>query len=77
MATEILPGITADAAIAFGKPVLAGTRIPVAQVLAQLGAGVDEQEICTEYDLTPAQIRAALKYAAWLASQEIVRLRAS
>jgi uncharacterized protein (DUF433 family) len=77
VAVEILPGITADPAVAFGKPVLAGTRVPVAQVLGQLGAGVSEAELCEEYDLTPEQLRAALRYAAWLASQEVVRVRAS
>lgn len=77
MATELVPGITADPAVAFGKPVIAGTRVPAALVLGQLAAGIAEQEICTEYDLRPEQVRAALRYAAWLASQETVRVRAS
>jgi uncharacterized protein (DUF433 family) len=76
VATEILPGITADPTVAFGKPVLAGTRVPVALVLGQLGAGIPEAEVCAEYDLTPEQLRAAQRYGAWLASQEVVRLRA-
>lgn len=77
MAIEIVPGITADSAVAFGKPVIAGTRVVVAQVLGQLAGGASEAEICAEYDLTHDQIRAALRYAAWLADQEVVRSRAS
>lgn len=73
MRIEIVPGITADPEVAFGKPVIAGTRVPAALILGQLGAGVTESEICSEYDLTPEQLRAALRYAAWLAEQDSVR----
>jgi uncharacterized protein (DUF433 family) len=76
MGIEIVPGVTADAEIAFGKPVIAGTRIPVAQVLSQLAGGVSAEEIQAEYDLTRAQIQAALRYAAWLAEHEVVRAHA-
>ena len=73
MGIEIVPGITADAEIAFGKPVIAGTRIPAAQVLSQLAGGLSADDIQAEYDLAPAQIQAALRYAAWLAEHEVVR----
>jgi uncharacterized protein (DUF433 family) len=73
MATEIVPGITADPGRAFGKPVIAGTRVTAALVLSLLGAGRSEAEIGAEYDLTPDQIRAALRYAAWLAEQQNLR----
>ena len=76
VATEIVPGITADQRVAFGKPVIAGTRVPAALVLGQLAAGVPEPELCSEYDLTPEQIRAAVRYGAWLAEQEMVRASA-
>jgi uncharacterized protein (DUF433 family) len=72
-ATEIVPGITADPARAFGKPVIAGTRVTAAQVLGLLAAGRPEAEILSEYDLTADQIRAALRYAAWLADQQNLR----
>ncbi len=75
--TELVPGIVADPAIAFGKPIIQGTRIPAALVLAQLAAGIPEAELRSEYELTADQVRAALRYAAWLADQEVVRLRAS
>jgi uncharacterized protein (DUF433 family) len=71
--TEIVPGITADPARAFGKPVIAGTRVPAATVLGLLAAGRPEAEILAEYDLTTEQLRAVFRYAAWLASQQSLR----
>jgi uncharacterized protein (DUF433 family) len=71
--TEIVPGITADPARAFGKPVIAGTRVSAATVLGLLAAGRPEAEILAEYDLTAEQIRAVFRYAAWLASQQSLR----
>jgi uncharacterized protein (DUF433 family) len=76
MAVEIVPGVTADSRVAFGKPVIAGTRVPVALVLGQLGSGVSPAELCAEYDLTPDQVQAAMRYGAWLAEQETVRASA-
>ena len=71
--TEIVPGITADPTRAFGKPVIAGTRVPAAAVLGLLAAGRSEAEILAEYDLTTEQLRAVFRYAAWLASQQSLR----
>lgn len=76
VAVEIVPGVTADPQVAFGKPVIAGTRVPVALVLGQLGGGVPVAELCAEYDLTPQQVQAAVRYGAWLAEQETVRATA-
>jgi uncharacterized protein (DUF433 family) len=76
MAIEVVPGVTADAQIAFGKPVIAGTRVPAALVLGQLAGGLTVAELCAEYDLTPEQVRAAIRYGAWLAEQETVRASA-
>lgn len=77
MTTELVPGVTASPDVAFGKPVIEGTRLPVAVVLGQLAAGITIDEICVEYELTREQVLAALRYAAWLAGQETVRVRAS
>jgi uncharacterized protein (DUF433 family) len=71
MLIEIVPGITVDPERSFGKPVIAGTRVSAAQVLASLAAGRSEVEIRTEHGLTPEQIRAALRYAAVLAEQNL------
>jgi uncharacterized protein (DUF433 family) len=76
MAAEIVPGVTADPQVAFGKPVIAGTRTPVAAILGELAAGVSEQKLRAEYDLSEQQIRAALRYGAWLAEHEVIRATA-
>jgi uncharacterized protein (DUF433 family) len=48
-----------------GKPVFAGTRIPVGTVQRYLQAGYDADAILEEYpSLKPADIEAALQYAA-------------
>jgi uncharacterized protein (DUF433 family) len=67
MMVEIVPGITRDSERAFDKPVIAGTRVAAAQVLASLASGRSEAEIRAEHQLTPEQIRAVLRYAAMLA----------
>ena len=48
-----------------GKPVIRGTRIPVALILRKLGARMSTQEIIADHPrLTEEDIRAALAYAA-------------
>jgi uncharacterized protein (DUF433 family) len=76
MSVEIVSDVTADPLVAFGKPVIAGTRVPVALVLGQLGGGVPVAELCAEYNLTPDHVQAAMRYGAWLAEQETVRASA-
>jgi uncharacterized protein (DUF433 family) len=76
MTTQLVPGVTADPKIAFGKPVIAGTRTPVAVLLAQLGAGVPDSVLREEYDLTEEQVLAAIRYGAWLAEHEVIRATA-
>jgi uncharacterized protein (DUF433 family) len=71
MVIEIAPGITLDSERAFGKPVIAGTRITAAQVLASLASGCSEAAIQAEHRLTSEQIRAVLRYAAMLVDQNL------
>lgn len=71
-ATEIYPGVVVDAHIVHGKPVIAGTRIPVSLVLGQLAGGASYEELEREYGLTTAQIRAALGYATQIVASETV-----
>jgi uncharacterized protein (DUF433 family) len=53
-----------------GKPCFTGTRIPVYVILQKLAAGEGANEILTAYPQLKAEhIRAALKYAAWLAME--------
>jgi uncharacterized protein (DUF433 family) len=71
MRVEIIPGITRDSERAFDKPVIAGTRVTAAQVLASLASGRSDAEIRAEHQLTSEQIRAVLRYAAMLADQNL------
>src|SRR5258707_15892153 len=71
-AQQIYPGIVVDPQVVHGKPVLAGTRIPVALVLGQLAAGVDFEDLEREYGVTRQQALAALGYAAQLVASESV-----
>jgi uncharacterized protein (DUF433 family) len=61
---EIAPGIVVDPEVVHGKPVIAGTRIPVALVLGQLAVGVTYDELQCEYGLQKQQVLDALAYAA-------------
>jgi uncharacterized protein (DUF433 family) len=71
--TEITPGITLDARVASGKPVLKGTRVTVDFVLGQLGAGVSREELAEELSITQDGINAALAYAAERIGEEETR----
>ena len=69
---EIAPGITVDEQVRFGKPVIKGTRVPVDLVLGKLAGGMTYEEVMAEYELTRADILAALRYASErLAREEI------
>jgi uncharacterized protein (DUF433 family) len=64
--------ITVDPQIHFGKPCVAGTRIPVQAVLEILNEGLSFQEIIENYysDLTVEDIQACLEYAIALVAAE-------
>jgi uncharacterized protein (DUF433 family) len=57
-----------------GKPVISGTRIPVALILRKLGAGMSAEQILADHPrLVPDDIRAAQSFAAdYLADEELV-----
>jgi uncharacterized protein (DUF433 family) len=72
MAQEIFPGVTVDPQVVHGRPVIAGTRVPVETVVGELAGGSSFEEIRQDYHLTDEQIRAALGYAArMLSSTEV------
>jgi len=56
--------IKIDPSIQHGKPVIAGTRVPVARVLGALASGMSFEEVMEEYGLGEEEIRAALRFAA-------------
>lgn len=64
--------ITFDNTIMGGRACIRGMRIPVSLVVNLVANGMSEKEIRSEYpDLEPEDINQALKYAAWLASEEV------
>jgi uncharacterized protein (DUF433 family) len=70
---EPLDRITVDPDIMVGKPVILGTRIPVALILKLMGQGMRSDEILDEYpQLEAADIEAAAAYAAAVVEREDV-----
>ena len=68
--------ITCDPQIMGGRACIRGMRITVALVVNLVANGRTTQEILTEYpDLEAEDIREALRYVAWLATEEIHPLR--
>ncbi len=59
-----------DPKVCHGKPVIRGTRTPVAIVVGSLAGGMSFEEVQREYDLTIEDIGAALKFAGELVEQE-------
>jgi uncharacterized protein (DUF433 family) len=67
--------ITIDPRQMGGVPCIRGLRIPVATVIGLLADGMTEAEILQAYpDLEPADIRAALQYAAEALRERILPL---
>lgn len=64
MRTSLSQRIEINPDILMGKPVIAGTRIPIYLILNLLASGYDEEHIIKAYPtLTGEDIRAALWYA--------------
>lgn len=64
MSMKKVRGVEIDHRIMFGKPVIAGTRIPVEVILDKLEAGETVREILRDYPrLTETDIKAVLSYA--------------
>jgi uncharacterized protein (DUF433 family) len=55
--------IVIDPEIQHGKPVIRGTRVPVARLLGGLAGGMTTEEVMREYDVSEADVLAALSYA--------------
>jgi len=70
---DLLERITVDPKIMVGKPVIRGTRVPVALILNMLGQGIPTEEILREYPrLERVDIEAAMAYAARVVEHEEV-----
>lgn len=70
---EIAPRISIDKDVRFGKPVITGTRVPVETILNHLAAGMNYEEVMSEYEISREDILAVLNYAAKTLSSEEVR----
>lgn len=67
---EPLERITQNPLVMGGRPCIRGLRITVGTVLGLLASGASEERLLSEYpELEPADIRAALSYAAWRAEE--------
>ena len=67
MAKEIAERITIDHEVMVGKPVIAGTRVPVELVLDKLGANAELDEFFLDYpEMTLDDVKACLRYASTL-----------
>lgn len=68
---ELRERITVDPDVMVGKPVIAGTRVPVALILRMLGQGIPDERILEEYPQLEAEdIQAAAAYAARVVDRE-------
>jgi uncharacterized protein (DUF433 family) len=67
------PRIIVDPAICGGRPIIAGTRVRVTDVLEMLAGGVGTAEILKDFPyLVEADVLAALAYAAAAADHPVV-----
>lgn len=74
---QLLNRIVSEPGRCGGRPCIRGTRIDVAVVLSSLAQGMSVEQVVREYPaLTVEDVRAALLYAAELASESVWRLAA-
>lgn len=67
--------ITVDPAVCHGQACIKGTRVMVTVVLANLAAGIANDELLKSYPtLSPEDIQASLEYTAELAREQTVDL---
>jgi len=71
--------IEVDPNVHFGKPCVAGTRIPVQAVLELVGEGISFERIIQDYypDLTADDIRACVRYAIDVLAVEDIHITSS
>jgi uncharacterized protein (DUF433 family) len=72
MAPPVFDRITFDPSIMGGRACIRGMRIPVSIVVSQIAHGATTEELLADYpDLEAADIEQALRYAAWLAQEQV------
>ena len=77
MVKEYKSRIIIDPQIHFGKPCVAGTRIPVENVLELVQEGVPFEEIMGKYypDLSKEDIKACVQYAVDIVRSEEIHVK--
>ena len=69
---EKLDRITINPDVCLGQPTVRGTRITVSVILKMLAAGKSIQEVLEAYpELEVEDVQQAIKYAAWVVSDQI------
>ncbi|MFH1212273.1 MAG: DUF433 domain-containing protein [Candidatus Woesearchaeota archaeon] len=64
--------ITFNREIMGGQACIRGMRIPVSLIINLVANGMTTEQIIKEYpDLEPEDIKEALRYASWLAKEEL------
>jgi uncharacterized protein (DUF433 family) len=75
---ELLDRITIDPAICLGQPTIRGGRITVSTVLKMLAGGSSQQDVIDAYpELEEEDVRQAIRYAAWVVSDQLRTLPAA
>ena len=69
-----MPGIQIDPLRCGGRPVLAGTRFTLSQLVAQIAWGVSPQQVADDFDLDPETVTAALNSLALFLDRDGVPL---
>lgn len=69
---EKLDRITVNPEVCLGQPTIRGMRITVGVILKMLASGSTPELVLAAYpELVPEDIQQALKYAAWVVSDQI------
>lgn len=69
---EALDRITVNPKVCLGQPVIRGMSITVSVILKMLAGGKSTQEILEAYpELEAKDVEQAIKYAAWVVSDQI------
>jgi len=64
-------GISTDAQVCHGKPVIEGTRVLVSTILGALAGGDSREMVAEDYALSLDQISAALQFASDMADFQV------
>jgi len=69
---EKLDRITVNPNVCLGQPTIRGMRITVSVILKMLASGSSIQEVLEAYpELEAEDVQQAIKYAAWIVSDQI------